>query len=156
MKKATEDDHHEYIVLGNIQVASSELKTWVELLTNNDEQLELKFRQLYETKGTVLSAITHLRRQLFAEGRGKVCLDLILSAYRNERWELMRSLTEEIFLEPISMSYLQTTLKVAKQNGWDFDLVMRVHNIHKEKRIWQIICCKNNNSIAKINIAINR
>jgi hypothetical protein len=145
VKNAT-DDHH-YVVLGDIEVASQELKQWVELLTRNDKQYEEKFRELYETKGTVLSAITNLRRQLFTEGRGKVCPCLLISAYKNERWELLRSLLEESFLEPISIGYLKTIIKVAEKNEWDFDLVMRVHKIHNEKRIWQIICCRNKKAV---------
>jgi hypothetical protein len=152
MKVATDDDHH-HIVLGNINVASMELKRWVELLTNNDEKLVARFRELYETKGTVLSAIMNLRRELFAEGRGKVCPCLLWSAYDNQKWDLLRRLTEEVFLEPINPVYLQTTLKVAKKNGWDFDLVMKAHNIHKEKRIWQIICCRNLNAVEDIRYA---
>jgi hypothetical protein len=154
VKKAT-DDYHHCTVLGDIEVASDELKRWTELLTNNDVALEQRFRQLYETKGTVLSAIMNLRRQLFAEGRGKVCPCLLWSAYENQKWDLLRSLTEEIFLEPISIGYLKTLLRVREKNAWTFRDVLAMHNIHKEKRIWQIICCKNKKAIDDAGYAVN-
>jgi hypothetical protein len=143
-KKATDEDHN-LKVLGDIEVASVQMYQWVNVLTKHDETLEQRFRQLYEAKGSVLSAILALRKQMFAEGYGNIEANIVWDVYNKEDCERLRWLTEEIFLESISFGYLKTLIKVAKENWWRFEQVLEVHNTYKEKRIWQIICCKNPN-----------
>lgn len=129
-------NNQNYTVLGDIQVASQELKKWVELLTNNDEQLEQRFRDLCVAKGTVLSAIMHTRRQLLSQSNLKQELNM-------DDMEQFRQQLEQMFLEPVSIGYAKTILKVAKLNGYSsFDIINK-HLENPEKRVWTIICCKN-------------
>lgn len=124
-----------YIVLGDIHVASQELKNWVELLTNNDEVLEQRFRQLYETKGTVLSAIMNLRRELLTQSNQQ--------ELNMDEMEQFRQQLENMFWEPVSIGYSKTIKRVMQINGFKPEDIVKEHMAKPEKRIWQIICCKN-------------
>lgn len=146
METSAEDDDTHLEVIG-IKVENENQARWVDVLTIGDGQLEERFRQLVKQKGNPGSAIYWMRKQLFAEGRGMVDVELLKQAYLKGNIELLRNLAQEMFLEPITKGELQTILSTAMRNFWTGNDVQDIHNKDKEKRIWKIICCRNNNAV---------